>query len=74
MEREGHPLGPNEEVDHIWPKDLGGADHRWNYQVLPKDQNRSLGASVLPKLEEKPLEVALGLAVSVLSALICIGD
>ncbi len=32
------------DIDHIFPKALGGPDHPWNYQVLESSVNRSLGA------------------------------
>jgi hypothetical protein len=32
-----------QDVDHIVPRSLGGADHAANYQLLPSSVNRSLG-------------------------------
>ena len=31
------------DIDHVIPRSLGGADNRWNYQVLDSSVNRSLG-------------------------------
>lgn len=60
-----------QDIDHIWPKSLGGVDHPLNYQVLDSSLNRSLGAGVLEKFMTQPLAVVQGLAVSALSSLSC---
>lgn len=59
------------DIDHIWPRSLGGIDHPLNYQVLDAHLNRSLGAGVVEKFLTQPLSLVQGLAVSALSALSC---
>lgn len=59
------------DIDHIWPRSLGGIDHPLNYQVLDSHLNRSLGAGVVQKFLTQPLALVQGLAVSALSALSC---
>lgn len=59
------------DIDHIWPRSLGGVDHPLNYQVLDSHLNRSLGASVVEKFMAQPLALIQGLAASALSALSC---
>ena len=59
------------DVDHIWPKAHGGADHPWNYQLLPEELNRSLGASLWEKFRTWPLETVRGWVVSALVTLRC---
>jgi hypothetical protein len=71
LRREGVVLKEGIDVDHIWPRALGGADHPANYQLLPSEVNRSLGASVWEKLMTSPLGVLQGLAASALFTLRC---
>jgi len=59
------------DVDHIWPRALGGVDHPANFQLLPSEVNRSLGASVWEKLMTSPLGVFQGLVTSALVTLRC---
>lgn len=59
------------DIDHVWPKHLGGIDHPLNYQQLDSSLNRSLGAGVLDKFMTQPLLVVQGLAVSALASLSC---
>lgn len=59
------------DIDHIWPRSLGGVDHPLNYQVLDAHLNRSLGAGVVEKFMAQPLTLIQGLAASALSALSC---
>lgn len=59
------------DIDHIWPRSLGGIDHPLNYQVLDSHLNRSLGAGVVQKFMTQPLALVQGLAVSALSAIAC---
>lgn len=66
----GVDLG-GQDIDHIWPRSLGGVDHPLNYQVLDSNLNRSLGAGVLEKFMTQPLALVQGLAVSALSSLSC---
>lgn len=61
------------DVDHLWPRARGGADHPWNYQLLPEGLNRSLGASIWEKFTAWPLETVRGLVVSALVSLRCGG-
>ena len=50
---------------------LGGANHPWNYQLLPSGLTRSLGAQVLPKVLLSPLALLQGIVVSGLMRLQC---
>ncbi len=59
------------DIDHVWPRHLGGVDHPLNYQRLDSSLNRSLGASVLDKFMTQPLALVQGLAVSALASLSC---
>jgi hypothetical protein len=59
------------DIDHVWPRSLGGVDHPMNYQVLDSHLNRSLGAGVVEKFLTQPLALVQGLAVSALSAISC---
>jgi hypothetical protein len=59
------------DVDHLWPRSLGGADHPANYQLLSAPLNRSLGASVAEKFLTMPLATLRGLAVSAIAAVAC---
>jgi hypothetical protein len=59
------------DIDHLWPRSLGGADHPWNYQVLDASLNRSLGNNVWRKFVAQPLGVIQGAVVSALAALGC---
>ncbi len=59
------------DVDHIWPRSLGGADDVRNYQLLDSSLNRSLGAGVMTKLAAAPLTLLRGLATSAIDALRC---
>ena len=70
LRADGVDLG-GQDIDHVWPKSLGGADHPLNYQVLDAHLNRSLGARVVDKFMAQPLAVVQGLAVSALTALAC---
>ncbi|HZI08381.1 MAG TPA: hypothetical protein VEZ71_30460 [Archangium sp.] len=72
LAREGIQL-EGVDVDHIWPRARGGADHPWNYQLLPEKLNRSLGASLWEKFTAWPLETVRGLLVSALLSLRCGG-
>lgn len=71
LRREGVVLQEGVDVDHIWPRALGGVDHPANYQLLPAEVNRSLGASVWEKLMTSPLGVLQGLVTSALVTLQC---
>ncbi len=71
LEREGFDIPDGMDVDHIWPRALGGADHLANYQLLPSDVNRGLGASVSEKLLSAPMDTLRGLGASALAALRC---
>lgn len=68
---EGVPIPEGMDVDHIWPRALGGVDHPANYQLLPAEVNRSLGASVWEKLMTSPLATFQGLGASALVTLRC---
>lgn len=70
LRAEGLPL-EGVDVDHAWPRALGGADHAMNYQALDASLNRSLGASVARKFALMPLATLRGLAVSAMDALLC---
>lgn len=70
LRREGVDL-TGQDIDHIWPRSLGGVDHPLNYQVLDAHLNRSLGAGVVEKFMAQPLALVQGLAVSALAALSC---
>ena len=59
------------DIDHVWPRHLGGVDHPLNYQQLDSSLNRSLGAGVLDKFMTQPLALVQGLAVSALASLSC---
>ena len=59
------------DVDHAWPRALGGADHPLNYQLLGSSVNRSLGADPIAKLTHAPLATLRGLTTSALVALGC---
>ena len=59
------------DVDHAWPRALGGADHPLNYQLLDSSVNRSLGADPIAKLAHAPLATLRGLTTSALVALGC---
>lgn len=61
----------DKDVDHIFPRAAGGVDHPWNYQLLDKSLNRSLGASVTEKLMRWPLPTIAGMVVSALAKLAC---
>jgi hypothetical protein len=58
------------DIDHAWPRALGGVDHPWNYQPLAARLNRSLGAGVMAKLETMPLATLQGLFASALDVLV----
>lgn len=60
-----------QDIDHIWPRSLGGIDHPLNYQVLDAHLNRSLGAGIVQKFMTQPLALVQGLAVSALASLSC---
>lgn len=60
-----------QDIDHVWPKALGGADHPLNYQVLDSSLNRSLGAGVIEKMMRWPLATLQGMAVSAVAVLSC---
>lgn len=60
-----------QDIDHMWPRSLGGVDHPLNYEVLDAHLNRSLGADVVKKFMVQPIGMVQGLAVSALSALSC---
>lgn len=70
LEREGIRLN-GKDVDHIWPRAHQGAEHPWNYQLLPEELNRRLGASLWEKFKAWPLGTMRGLVVSALIALRC---
>lgn len=70
LKNEGYDLS-GKDIDHIWPKSLGGADHPLNYQVLDAHLNRSLGAGIVEKFMTQPLALVQGLTVSALTALAC---
>lgn len=70
LRADGIDLG-GKDIDHIWPRSLGGIDHPLNYQVLDSHLNRSLGAGVVQKFLAQPLALVQGLAVSALSAISC---
>jgi hypothetical protein len=59
------------DVDHAWPRALGGVDHPLNCQLLDSSLNRSLGASVIRKLASQPLATLQGLVVPSLVSLQC---
>ena len=59
------------DVDHVWPRALGGADHWLNYQLLDSSLNRSLGAGVLDKIANQPFATLQGFVVSALATLRC---
>ena len=59
------------DVDHVWPRALGGADHPLNYQLLDSSLNRSLGAGVMDKIANEPLATLQGLVVSAFVSLRC---
>jgi hypothetical protein len=60
-----------QDADHIWPKALGGANNRWNYQLLDASKNRSWQDNVWPKFQNMPIATLQGLVVSALAALRC---
>jgi hypothetical protein len=70
LRAEGRSLD-GKDVDHAWPRALGGADHPLNYQLLDSSVNRSLGADPLAKLAYAPLATLRGLATSALGARRC---
>ncbi len=57
------------DVDHMFPRSLGGVDHPLNYQLLESSLNRSLGNDLFAKLMQAPVGVLQGLLVSVLGRL-----
>lgn len=59
------------DIDHAWPRALGGADHPLNDQLLDSSVNRSLGADPIAKLAHAPLATLRGLTTSALVALGC---
>jgi hypothetical protein len=70
LRSEGRSLG-GLDVDHVWPRALGGADHPLNYQLLDSSVNRGLGADAIAKFARWPLATLQGLAVSAVVALRC---
>ncbi len=69
MARRGLPIGKFEDVDHIFPRSLGGLDHPLNFQVLDRSLNRSLGNDLVAKFMQAPIGVISGAAVSALGLL-----
>lgn len=61
------------DVDHIWPKSRGGADHPWNYQAMESRLNRSLGNDLWWKLQHQPIAMLRGAVVSAVVMLRCGG-
>ncbi len=59
------------DVDHLWPRSLGGIDHPSNYEVIDSSLNRSLGNDVWRKLMHSPVGVIKGLVASAISHLAC---
>lgn len=59
------------DADHIWPKSKGGANHPWNFQRMESSLNRSLGNDIWWKLQNQPIALLQGAAVSALVHLQC---
>lgn len=68
LKREGIDLH-GKDIDHLFPRSLGGIDHPLNYQVLDSSLNRSLSNKLMAKFMQAPLGVITGLAVSALGIL-----
>lgn len=68
--KQGYDL-EGRDVDHIWPKSRGGANHPWNYQSMESRLNRSLGNDIWWKLQHQPISMLKGAVVSALVALRC---
>ena len=68
LKRQGIDLH-GQDIDHLFPKSLGGIDHPLNYQVLDASLNRALGNRLTAKLLQAPLGVITGLATSALGLL-----
>ncbi len=71
LAREGVDLS-GLDVDHLWPRSRGGADHPWNYQLLESSVNRSLGANLMARFHAMPLETLKGLAATAIVRLACV--
>lgn len=67
---EGVPLA-GRDIDHVFPRALGGADTIDNYQLLPSSVNRSLGAGVSEKFLTMPVALLRGIVASGLDAMLC---
>lgn len=70
LRAEGVPIA-GRDVDHIFPRSLGGADTIENYQLLPSSVNRSLGAGVSEKFLTMPVALLRGIVASGLDAMLC---
>jgi len=70
LRAQGVPLA-GRDVDHVFPRALGGADTIDNYQLLPSSVNRSLGAGVSEKFLSMPLALLRGIVASGLDAMLC---
>lgn len=68
--REGYDL-KGQDADHIWPKSRGGMDHPWNFQRMESSLNRSLGNGLWWKIQNQPIDLLRGFAVSSLMRLQC---
>lgn len=68
----GHGIDlDGKDVDHVFPRAFGGADHPLNYQLLPSSLNRALGDDVVTKFMMFPGPFIQGLVISALVALGC---
>ncbi len=70
LRADGVPI-EGRDVDHVFPRALGGADNVANYQLLPSSVNRSLGAGVADKLLTMPVALLRGILASGLDAMLC---
>lgn len=70
VESGGHDL-TGIDVDHIWPKSLGGADNSLNLQPMESGLNRSLGNGLGWKAVNQPLDLIQGMSVSFIASIFC---
>lgn len=57
------------DVDHVFPRSLGGADSTLNYQVIESSVNRSMGNSLPQHIMSSPIGFVVGIGASAVIAI-----
>lgn len=70
LRERGVPLA-GKEVDHVFPRSHGGADHRLNYLLVPAEANRWMSDDVARHLDREGLRVLVGFGVTAVDVLTC---